>query len=120
LKIFHQFEWVKKYFTGDLEKTLNYYGEFQSYFEGKSDNYILYYFAHDWRKSNTDNAELLKLFIEEVMKSEPKNNKVNIVAHSNGALIAKKYILDSKKADSNQHPTVKKFISVGAPFFWST
>ena len=48
-------------------------------------------FPYDWRESNADTAEKLKKKIEDVIK-ETKVSKVDIAAHSMGALAARKYI----------------------------
>ena len=76
----------------------------------KSSNPLLFVFAYDWRRSNVESADRLKDFIGCVQALYP-NTKVNIVAHSNGGLVARRYILDNP-ADHK----VDKFISIGSPF----
>lgn len=70
----------------------------------------LFVFAYDWRKSNVENAEKLKNYVECVQRIYP-GTQVDIVAHSMGGLMARRYI--------TQFPTtnnVRKLITVGSPF----
>jgi pimeloyl-ACP methyl ester carboxylesterase len=101
-------EWLEKKL--DLPSLFNYYGPIADYFNQKNDQYRLYYFSYDWRAPNKVNAERLKDRINSILTTV-QTDKINIIAHSNGGLIAKKYILDT------QGQKVKKFISVGTPYF---
>jgi hypothetical protein len=94
----------------ELDSVFNYYGPIADYFNQKNDQYKLYYFAYDWREPNTVNAQKLKEKIDSILVTE-QIDKINIIAHSNGGLIAKKYILDT------QGEKISKFISVGTPYF---
>ena len=68
----------------------------------------LFVFAYDWRLDNAQNAQLLADFIGCVRKFYP-NTKVNLIAHSMGGLLSRRYILD--------HPDdVNALITVGSPF----
>lgn len=87
----------------------NFYGGFDDFFSGRV---RLHAFGYDWRHTNAINADRLKTFIDDV-KAQEKVDKVSIVAHSMGGLVAKKYILNTKGA------SVDKFISVGTPYFGS-
>ncbi len=60
------------------------------YKEGKD----LFVFPYDWRKSNADSAQKLKDKIDAVL-AETGAAKVDLVAHSMGGLVAKKYIADN-------------------------
>jgi len=51
----------------------------------------LFVFPYDWRKSNFDNAVLLKDKINQII-TDTNKSKVDIVAHSMGGLVAKQYI----------------------------
>lgn len=54
----------------------------------------LFVFAYDWRKSNVENASKLSDYIGCVEQLNP-NTKVNILTHSMGAFVARRYILDN-------------------------
>lgn len=75
----------------------------------KADNPNLFVFAYDWRLSNADNAVLLADYITCVQQFYP-NTKVNLLAHSMGGLVSRRYII--------QYPTnpVNALITVGSPF----
>ncbi|HUQ33742.1 MAG TPA: alpha/beta hydrolase [Pyrinomonadaceae bacterium] len=76
----------------------------------KSNNPNLFVFAYDWRKNNIENAALLKEYVGCVQKFYP-NSKVNVVAHSMGGLVARRYILDNPGAHQ-----VGKLITIGTPW----
>lgn len=71
----------------------NIYGPLQNYFQ---DDFIIYTFPYDWRKNNREHTARLKEYIKDIVEKE-EVQKVNIVAHSMGGLIAKKYILENKR-----------------------
>lgn len=75
-----------------------------------SNNPNLFVFAYDWRISNAANAALLADYIKCVQKFYP-NTKVNLVAHSMGGLVARRYII----SNPGTHP-VNALISVGSPW----
>ena len=54
----------------------------------------LFVFAYDWRKSNIENADKLRDYVGCVQQFYP-DVKVDIIAHSNGGLLARRYILDN-------------------------
>lgn len=103
-----QWDWLG---TGNLEEDMNFYKGFADNFNRNSE-YILDVFPYDWRKSNADNAVRLKEKIDQALSDNPDVGKVNIVAHSMGGIIAKKYILDHKN-----NTRVDKLITLGTPFF---
>lgn len=70
----------------------------------------LFVFAYDWRLSNAVNATKLADYIACVQKFYPGTN-VNLVAHSMGGLVARRYILDNPGAHH-----VNAYISVSTPF----
>ena len=49
----------------------------------------VYAFGYDWRQSNTDSGKKLKAFIEEVIKKENGAEKVILITHSMGGLVAR-------------------------------
>lgn len=71
----------------------------------------LFVFPYDWRKSNIANAQLLKKYIEHCVRKFHPNAEVDILAHSNGGLLARRYILDNP----GQHH-VDKLITYGSPW----
>lgn len=72
-----------------------------------TDGFTAYPFYYDWRKPVTYNATLLKTFINSLVSG---SEKVHIVGHSMGGLVARAYVEQEKtenKAD--------KVITVGSP-----
>jgi pimeloyl-ACP methyl ester carboxylesterase len=76
---------------------------------GYKKDVTLFPFAYDWHVSNRDTAVLLKQKIADV-KAICKCDKVDIVAHSMGGLIARQYIQSSSYAHD-----VRKLIFLGTP-----
>jgi pimeloyl-ACP methyl ester carboxylesterase len=70
----------------------------------------LFVFAYDWRKSNGENAIALEEYVKCIQRFYPAT-KVDIVAHSMGGLLARRYI----EAYPESH-SVRKMISLGSPF----
>lgn len=62
--------------------------------EGYVEGVDLFVFAYDWRKSVADSAVKLKEKIDEVLANSD-SDKVDLLNHSMGGLIAKKYIADN-------------------------
>jgi len=75
-----------------------------------SDNPNLFVFAYDWRKSIADNAPLLRDYVGCVQMFYP-NTKVNILAHSMGGLLARRYIIDNPGTHK-----VNKLITIATPW----
>lgn len=73
----------------------------------------LFVFAYDWRISNAQNAALLADYIACVEKFYP-NTQVNLVAHSMGGLVARRYII---QYNGTNH--VNALISVSSPYLGS-
>lgn len=69
----------------------------------------LFTFPYDWHKSNVDTALLLKQKID-VVKAICHCDKVDLVAHSMGGLVARQYI----QSTDYQHD-VRKLIFLGTP-----
>jgi pimeloyl-ACP methyl ester carboxylesterase/outer membrane protein assembly factor BamB len=72
----------------------------------------LFVFPYDWRKSNAVNATLLRNKIIEIRERYP-NSKVNIVTHSMGGLLARRYILDNPAPELHH---VDNLITIAAPW----
>lgn len=75
-----------------------------------SNNPNLFVFAYDWRISNAANAVLLADYIACVQKFYPNTN-INLLAHSMGGLVARRYIIDNP---GTHH--VNALVSVGSPY----
>lgn len=76
--------------------------------EGYSLNQNLFYFPYDWRLDLNDTASSLADKIEQI-KSQTGAEKVSVVAHSMGGLLAKEYIAQNGK------DSIDKLIFVGTP-----
>jgi probable HAF family extracellular repeat protein len=78
----------------------------------------LFVFAYDWRLSNDENADKLKdyiacirKFMEKDPELTPEERKVDILAHSMGGLLSRRYIL--KNPTDHQ---VGKVVTLASPF----
>lgn len=74
----------------------------------------LFAFPYDWRRDINEIYYLLDEVVE-LAKQRSGWNKVDIVAHSMGGLVTKRYLL----ASSTYRSKVDTFISVGTPYFGS-
>ncbi len=95
---------IPSVYESDVFKSMIELFEYNGYVEGVD----LFVFPYDWRKSNTDTAVLLKQKIDAVLEQSGKE-KVNLIAHSMGGLVAKKYIAD------NGQGAVDKVFFIGTP-----
>jgi pimeloyl-ACP methyl ester carboxylesterase len=77
-------------------------------------NPSLFAFPYDWRRDNITSAQKLKTYIQCVQQFYPAGTKVNIVAHSMGGLITRRYILQQKA--SGQAHGLGKVITIASPF----
>ena len=82
-----------------------------------SDGYTLnkdfFIFPYDWRKDISNTKDLLDQKISQI-KSQTGAQKVDIVAHSMGGLVARNYI-----ADANRAQNVRKLFTLGTPHLGS-
>lgn len=78
----------------------------------KDNNPNLFVFAYDWRLSADDNARSLGEYVKCVQKFHP-DTKVNILAHSMGGLVARRYIL--QHGGTNDHH-VNRLITINTPW----
>jgi pimeloyl-ACP methyl ester carboxylesterase len=74
---------------------------------GYRENRNLFVFAYDWRRSIFDNAKALEAFV----RDKVPNGKVDILAHSMGALVARAYVVEGEGGER-----VARLFSAGAPF----
>jgi Lecithin:cholesterol acyltransferase/HYDIN/CFA65/VesB-like, Ig-like domain len=82
----------------------------------KANHPTLFLFPYDWRKDNAFTAQELADYIGCVHKFYPSTSKVNMLAHSMGGLVARRYILDYSPSYVNRLVTVAT-PWVGAPDF---
>jgi hypothetical protein len=66
--------------------------------------------VYDWRQELGSTAEQLRTFVECVEQFHP-GSKINILTHSMGSLLARRYILDNP-TDHN----VERLVTIGAPW----
>jgi len=70
----------------------------------------LFIFAYDWRQSNVVNASALKDYVRCVQRFYP-DRQINLLTHSMGGLIARRYILDNPRSHN-----VKRLVTIAAPW----
>jgi pimeloyl-ACP methyl ester carboxylesterase len=66
----------------------------------------VYFFSYDWRLDNAESAITLKTFLDSLSAE-----KVDLVCHSQGGLIASKYYADNKTSHK-----INKVITAGTPY----
>lgn len=101
--IFRKVSSGSDFFQGLIDELAN-----AGYVEGKD----LFVFPYDWRLENAVNSDLLKTKIDDI-KNYTSIEKVNIIAHSMGGLVVKKYINDYGQN------SVDKFIDIATPHLGS-
>jgi pimeloyl-ACP methyl ester carboxylesterase len=70
----------------------------------------LFIFAYDWRQSNVLNANALRDYVGCVRSFYP-DRQINILTHSMGGLIARRYIIDNPSSHN-----VKRLVTIAAPW----
>ncbi|MDE2030818.1 MAG: hypothetical protein KGI58_00960 [Patescibacteria group bacterium] len=97
-------------FTSDYSDGLIQEFKNQGYTQGATSNDNLFLFPYDWRYGVSDSTvTLLEAKIDDI-RHQTGSDKVDIVAHSTGGLLVKKYVMD--------HPTdnhIGKAVFVGVP-----
>ncbi len=83
----------------------NSYKNLQKAFEGNSNFYTFYY---DWRKPVTESAQKLNNYIQNTVN--PSNNKIDLIGHSLGGLVARTCV---QKTENNCY--ADKLITIGSP-----
>ncbi len=101
----------KSYLQYDEPDKRTYAGCDMSQFkDDPNENPNFFVFPYDWRKSNISNTTALKDYINCVKRFHP-DKKVDIIAHSMGGLLARRYI--------TEHPfdnEVEKLITIATPW----
>ncbi len=69
----------------------------------------LFVYFYDWRKEIASNADDLAKFVDKVLKENPEAQKISLVGHSMGGLIARDYVQDT------HGEKIDKLITVGSP-----
>jgi pimeloyl-ACP methyl ester carboxylesterase len=69
----------------------------------------LFTFPYDWRRSNVTAVAQLKEYVEVVKRFHPEAEQVDILAHSMGGLVSRRFILDNPGA-------VNRLITLGSPW----
>lgn len=75
----------------------------------RSNRPTLFVFAYDWRRSNAENSVALADYVGCIRKFFAPDTKVNILTHSMGGLLARRYILDNPGR-------ANKLITIAAPW----
>ena len=88
----------------------------QNYTEGTNSDANLFTFPYDWRygvsgafSDGSTNVNLLRQKIQDIM-TQTGSNKVDIIAHSTGGLLVKKYVMDHSSDNY-----IGKAVFVGVP-----
>jgi len=76
--------------------------------EGYQENEDIFTFPYDWRFGVARNAQLLQVAIANIL-SRSNADKIDVIAHSYGGLVVKKYIMDTGS------PRIDKAVFVGTP-----
>lgn len=79
----------------------------------KDQNPTLFVFAYDWRKSVADAASQLKGYIRCIQQFYP-GYEINIIAHSMGGLVARRYALNALKNGEQHYIDIQ--ITIGTPW----
>ena len=72
----------------------------------------LFPFPYDWRLDNEVSAAKLADYIDFVLALHPDADGVDLVGHSMGGLVSRRYLLNSQ----SNRDRVKRFISIGTPW----
>ena len=87
------------------------YGEAVKFFEDNNYtlNQDLFIFLYDWRRDLSETSQLLDQKIQQI-KEQTGSDKVDIISHSMGGLVARNYIADTTRAQN-----VRKLFALGTP-----
>lgn len=79
-----------------------------------ADKPSLFVFPYDWRQDNNLTADKLREYVQCVQQFYPPGTKVNIIAHSMGGLVARRYVLQAQAR--NQPHGLGKVITLATPY----
>ena len=91
---------------GETNSRQNFDDYIRSQIENHPDFFV---FVYDWRLSNVTSAKKLEAFLDLIKIFHPDLEKVDIVAHSMGGMVARRFIM-------NNPDKVDKLITLGTPF----
>ncbi|HET8529293.1 MAG TPA: Ig-like domain-containing protein, partial [Gaiellaceae bacterium] len=92
----------------------NYYAGYSCDYDGQKDDAPNFFvFPYDWRVDNRANAQLLDNYIENCVEKFWPDTKVNILTHSMGSLLARRYVLQNPE-HAKKH--VNAMITIAAPW----
>lgn len=77
-------------------------------------NPSLFVFPYDWRQDNNQIADRLKEYVQCVQQFYTPGTKINIVAHSMGGLVARRYVLQAQTR--NEPHGLGKVITLASPY----
>ena len=77
-------------------------------------NPSLFVFPYDWRQDNNQIADRLKEYVQCVQQFYPAGTKINIVAHSMGGLVARRYVLQAQTR--NEPHGLGKVVTLASPY----
>jgi hypothetical protein len=97
-------------------ETTHFYDDLISELEnnGYTENEDLFTFPYDWRLNIGTNSELFRDKIFEV-KMLTGASKVDVIAHSQGGLVFKKYVMDCADNQYCDHNSIDKFVDIATP-----
>ncbi|MBX3002102.1 MAG: hypothetical protein KF893_26495, partial [Caldilineaceae bacterium] len=82
--------------------------------ESQADNHpTLFVFPYDWRLPIEQSAQRLAHYVDCVHKFYPET-EIDIVAHSMGGLVARRYILD--QVDAKKPSYIRRMVTMGTPW----
>jgi formylglycine-generating enzyme required for sulfatase activity/pimeloyl-ACP methyl ester carboxylesterase len=74
----------------------------------------LFVFPYDWRLPIEETAQKLAHYVEECVHKFHPDTEVDIVGHSMGGLVARRYILDQVDAGKPSH--IRRMVTMGTPW----
>ncbi len=81
-------------------------------------NPSLFVFPYDWRQDNNQSADKLREYVQCVQQFYPPGTKINVIAHSMGGLVVRRYILQSQTR--NEPHKLGKVITLATPYLGAT
>ncbi|MFN0125372.1 MAG: PKD domain-containing protein [Verrucomicrobiales bacterium] len=97
----------REYDRKNLEASLYLDGE--PNWESLVRNPDLFVFPYDWRQDNAQSAAKLEKYVKLIQAVHPDASKVNILAHSMGGLVGRRFVMDNKDK-------VDQFVTIATPF----